>query len=101
VRRTMLIAGAVAALALTRAAASAGTIAYQSDTLVVTAAPGEVNGITFGGEEPGRLSISDATCGHHERGGSPATSLARRTAARSATRRSSTGMSIGSGSTLS
>jgi len=61
VRRSIVLAGAVTALALTPAAASAGTIAYQGDTLVITAAPGEINGITFGGEEPGRLSISDAT----------------------------------------
>jgi hypothetical protein len=60
-RRALLLASAVAAFALPPAVASAGTIAYQGDTLVITAAPGEVNGITFGGEEAGRLSISDAT----------------------------------------
>jgi Ca2+-binding RTX toxin-like protein len=58
-RRTIVLA--VAALALTPAAASAGTIAYQGDMLVLTGAPGEVNGVTFGGEEAGRLSISDST----------------------------------------
>lgn len=60
-RRTSVLAGAVAALALTPAAASAGTIAYEGDTLVLTAASGEVNGLTFGGEEAGRLSLSDST----------------------------------------
>jgi hypothetical protein len=60
-RRSIVFASAVVALALTPAAASAGTIAYQGDMLLITAAPGEVNGITLGGEEPGRLSISDAT----------------------------------------
>jgi RTX calcium-binding nonapeptide repeat (4 copies) len=60
-RRSIVFACAVVALALTPAAASAGTIAYQGDMLLITAAPGEVNGITLGGEEPGRLSISDAT----------------------------------------
>ncbi len=59
-RATITLASAVAALALVPAAASAGTIAYQGDTLHITAAPGEANGITLGGEEQGRLSISDA-----------------------------------------
>jgi hypothetical protein len=59
-RRSMILAGAIAALALSPAAASAGTIAYEGDTLVVTAGPGEANSITFGGDEEGRLSISDA-----------------------------------------
>jgi RTX calcium-binding nonapeptide repeat (4 copies) len=59
-RRSMMLAGAIATLALSPAAASAGTIAYEGDTLVVTAGPGEANSITFGGEEEGRLSISDA-----------------------------------------
>jgi Ca2+-binding RTX toxin-like protein len=60
-RRSIVLAGAVTALALTPAAASAGTIVYKGDTLVITAAPGEENGVTFGGEEAGRLSISDST----------------------------------------
>jgi Ca2+-binding RTX toxin-like protein len=59
-RRPIILATAVAALALPPAAASAGTIAYQGDTLVLTAAPGEANSLTFGGEEPGKLSISDS-----------------------------------------
>jgi hypothetical protein len=56
----MILASALAALALAPATASAGTIAYEGDTLVLTAGPGEANSITFGGEEAGRLSISDA-----------------------------------------
>ena len=56
----MILASALAALALAPAAASAGTIAYEGDTLVLTAGPGEANSITFGGEQAGRLSISDA-----------------------------------------
>jgi hemolysin type calcium-binding protein len=59
-RATITLASVLAALALTPAAASAATISYQGDTLVITAAPGESNGITLGGEEPGRLSISDS-----------------------------------------
>ena len=48
------------AFTLAPAAASAGTIAYEGDTLVLTAGPGEANSITFGGEQAGRLSIADA-----------------------------------------
>jgi len=59
-RRSTILASAIAALALAPAAASAGTIAYDGDTLVVTAGAGEANSITFGGEQEGRLSISDA-----------------------------------------
>jgi hypothetical protein len=59
-RATITLAGVLAALALTPAAASAATISYHGDTLVIAAAPGESNGITLGGEEAGRLSISDA-----------------------------------------
>ncbi len=59
-RRSTILAGALAVLALSPAAASAGTIAYEGDLLVMTAGPGEANSITFGGEEEGRLSISDA-----------------------------------------
>ena len=51
---------AAALVALAPAAASAGTIAYDGDTLVLTAGPGEANSITFGGEQEGRLSIADA-----------------------------------------
>ena len=60
-RRSILVASAAAAIALTPAAASAGTIAYEGDTLVIMAAPGETNAITLGGEQAGRLSISDST----------------------------------------
>lgn len=59
-RTTITLASVLAALALIPAAASAATISYQGDTLVITAAPGESNGITLGGEEAGRLSISDS-----------------------------------------
>ena len=60
VRAAIALAGAVTALALAPAIASAGSIAYQGDALVIAAAPGEANGITFGGEQEGRLSISDS-----------------------------------------
>ncbi len=56
-RPSLALAGAV--LALCPAAASAATISYQGDTLVLTAGAGETNSITFGGVEPGKLSISD------------------------------------------
>jgi Ca2+-binding RTX toxin-like protein len=59
-RAPIALASAVAALALAPPAASAGTIGYQGDTLVITAAPGEINGITLGGEQAGLLSISDS-----------------------------------------
>jgi len=60
-RRTpRALIGAVAALAVVPAAASAGTIAYEGDTLVLRAAPGEANSVTLSGEEPGRLALSDA-----------------------------------------
>jgi Ca2+-binding RTX toxin-like protein len=55
--RTFL--AALASLALFPAAASAGTITYDGDTLVLTAGP-EANSVTFGGEQEGRLSIADA-----------------------------------------
>ncbi len=57
--RRAAVAG-VAALALVPAAASAGTLSYENDTLVLRAAPGEANSITLSGEEPGRLSVSDS-----------------------------------------
>jgi RTX calcium-binding nonapeptide repeat (4 copies) len=60
-RRPIVLASAVAALALTPAAASAATIEYSGDTLVVTAAPGEENSLTLGGEQDSKLSVSDAT----------------------------------------
>jgi hypothetical protein len=57
--------GAALALALVAApAASAGTIAYDGDTLVVTAAPGEQNFVTFAAEQAGRISISDSGAEH-------------------------------------
>jgi hypothetical protein len=59
-RASITLVIALAALALIPAAASAGTIGYQGDTLTITAAPGEINDITLGGEEEGRLSISDS-----------------------------------------
>jgi RTX calcium-binding nonapeptide repeat (4 copies) len=59
-RASIAVASALAALALAPSAASAGTISYVGDTLTITAAPGELNGITLGGEQEGRLSISDA-----------------------------------------
>ena len=58
--RATIITCALAALTLIPATASAGTISYQGDTLVLQAAPGEANSVTFGGEEAGRLSISDS-----------------------------------------
>jgi Ca2+-binding RTX toxin-like protein len=57
--------GAACAIALVAApAASAGTIAYDGDTLVVTAGSGEQNFVTFGGEQAGRISISDSGAEH-------------------------------------
>lgn len=58
--RAKIITAALAALAVVPAPASAGTISYQGDMLVLKAAAGEPNSVTFGGEEAGRLSISDS-----------------------------------------
>jgi hypothetical protein len=58
--RAAIITTALAVLALVPATASAGTITYQGDTLILQAAPGEANSLTFGGEQDGRLSISDS-----------------------------------------
>jgi Ca2+-binding RTX toxin-like protein len=59
-----LITAACALALLAAPAASAGTIAYDGDTLVVTAAPGEANFVTFGSEQDGRISISDSGAEH-------------------------------------
>ena len=58
-RRSTILAAALVAFALAPAAASAGTITYDGDTLVLTAGPG-ADSITFGGEQAGLLSIADA-----------------------------------------
>ena len=63
-RRLAILATALFALALLPAAASAGTVAYSGDTLVITASSGEENFITLGGEQDGRLSISDSGGNH-------------------------------------
>ena len=54
-----VLAATLACAALAPAAANAGTISYEGDTLVLRAAPGEANDVTLSGEEAGRLSISD------------------------------------------
>ena len=59
-RSTTMLAGALAALALTPAAAAAGTVTYEGDTLVLRASPGSANSVTLSSEEPGKLAISDA-----------------------------------------
>ena len=56
-----LLLAALAALVVVPATASAGTITYSGGTLTITAADGEENDLTLGGEEDGRVSISDAT----------------------------------------
>jgi hypothetical protein len=50
----------VAALALLPAVASAGSITYEGDTLVVRTSPGQADDVTVAGEEAGRVSISSA-----------------------------------------
>src|SRR5918996_1232955 len=64
-----LIAAACALALVAAPAASAGTIAYDGDTLVVAAAPGEQNFVTFGSEQAGRISISDSGADHSYPGG--------------------------------
>ena len=59
-----LIAAACAVALVAAPAASAGTIAYDGDTLVLTAASGEENFVTFGSEQDGRISISDSGADH-------------------------------------
>jgi Ca2+-binding RTX toxin-like protein len=59
-RATTILAGALAALALTPAAAAAGTVSYEGNTLVLKASAGDENSVTLSGEAPGKLSIYDA-----------------------------------------
>lgn len=62
-QRVVALAGCVAALtalAVLPATASAGSLSYDGDTLVLRADPGEANSVTLSSEEPGRLSIYDA-----------------------------------------
>ncbi len=58
-RRTPLVA-ACAALALLPAGASASSLTYEGDTLVLRAAPGEANFVGISGEQAGRISVSDS-----------------------------------------
>ena len=51
---------AAGALAIVPATASAGTVAYEGDTLVISASAGELNDLTLSGENPGKLSISES-----------------------------------------
>lgn len=59
-RSHLLAATAVAALAAIPSTATASSLTYEGDTLVVRAAPGEANFVTLSGDEPGRLSVSDS-----------------------------------------
>jgi Ca2+-binding RTX toxin-like protein len=62
-RTLRLLAATLTCTALVPAAAHAGTLSYEGDTLVLRAASGEANDVTLSGEEPGRVSISDGS-GH-------------------------------------
>jgi Ca2+-binding RTX toxin-like protein len=59
--RTIITAGALALVAAIPAAAQAGTITYEGDTLVYTAAPGETNatGPWEGVVDESRITVSD------------------------------------------
>jgi Ca2+-binding RTX toxin-like protein len=59
-RTLRLLAATLTCTALAPAAAAhAGTLSYEGDTLVLRAASGEANDLTLSGEEAGRVSISD------------------------------------------
>ena len=60
----LLTTAATTVAVLAPAAAHAGTLSYEGDTLVLRAAPGEANDVTLSGEEAGRLSISDSGGAH-------------------------------------
>lgn len=60
-RSTLAVtATALAAFAAVPATTSASSLAYEGDTLVLRAAPGEANFVGISGYESGRISISDS-----------------------------------------
>ncbi|MFA9273207.1 MAG: catalase, partial [Baekduiaceae bacterium] len=64
VRPTRILLPALAALAVLPAAAQAGTVTFEGDTLVLRAAPGEANSLTISSEETGKVALSDGGAGY-------------------------------------
>lgn len=59
-RSHLAAATALAALALVPSAASASSLTYEGDAIVVRAASGEANWVTVSGGDPGKVAISDS-----------------------------------------
>ena len=59
-RPQLVAAAALAAVAVIPSTASASSLTYEGDTLVVRAAPGEANWVNLSVDQPGRLAVSDS-----------------------------------------